>query len=78
MLALMALPAQDPNWEWVEALHTPDEERGTSVASDSNTREVYFAGEWRGALDGYFPAPIHESTDFASTFERLPRVLRRD
>ncbi len=59
---------QNPTWAWVKSLHTPDDERATSVASDPATGAVYMAGEWMGLLDGFFPVPTTESTDFTATF----------
>ncbi|MCK4746149.1 MAG: hypothetical protein KAT15_03900, partial [Bacteroidales bacterium] len=67
--------AQEPQWDWVEGLYTPDEERATAVASDPNTAEVYLAGEWRGTLAGFFPAGPTESTDFAATYGGVDGIV---
>lgn len=60
--------AQNIQWQWAKALHTPDVERATAVVSDPNSGEIYLACQWRGTLTAIFPAGTTESTDFAATY----------
>lgn len=60
--------AQNIQWHWAKALHTPDVERATAVVSDPNSGEIYLACQWRGSLAITFPDGVTESTDFTTTF----------
>ena len=61
---------QIPDWDWVNALHSPDSEVATDLAANPITGDVYLVGEWNDSLAASIPAGGSESTDFTATFGR--------